>query len=318
MPQFRTRRRVQAFRLRACSIWWRTSRSIPEFVPLCQALGCAALGGRGDRDVVADRVAYEVRETFVAARLDRPNLKIRGRIPRRPLQTLDNRWTFTPRPGCLQVEFFIAYELKSSVLGLLMGAMLKPRSAVRRGLRAPRRRGLWAGKHILTCARLGCASFRWALHDLARPDASVIVTSGRFALTLFAATLFSSAVLLFAVQPMFTKMVLPFLGGAPSVWSVAMVFFQAALLVGYGYAHLLARTLPVRQAALVHLGVLAAAALTLPIGMATVFGDPPSEWVGLWLIGAVRRLDRAAVRGAVGERAVAAKLVRRQRPHAGA
>ena len=111
------------------------------------------------------------------------------------------------------------------------------------------------------------------------------VVPQRFALTLFAATLFSSAVLLFAVQPMFTKMVLPFLGGAPSVWSVAMVFFQAALLVGYGYAHLLARTLPVRQAALVHLGVLAAAALTLPIGIATVFGDPPSEWVGLWLIG---------------------------------
>ena len=60
---------------------------------------------------------------------------------------------------------------------------------------------------------------------------------------LFAVTLFASALLLFAVQPMFTKMVLPSLGGAPSVWSVAMVFFQAALLVGYAYAHLLARTL---------------------------------------------------------------------------
>src|SRR5438477_393056 len=53
--------------------------------------------------------------------------------------------------------------------------------------------------------------------------------------------IFLSAALLFAVQPMFTKMVLPRLGGAPQVWSVAMVFFQAALLAGYGYAHALIR-----------------------------------------------------------------------------
>ena len=49
------------------------------------------------------------------------------------------------------------------------------------------------------------------------------------------------AALLFAVQPMFTKMVLPRLGGTPSVWSVAMVFFQAVLLAGYAYAHALTR-----------------------------------------------------------------------------
>ena len=60
------------------------------------------------------------------------------------------------------------------------------------------------------------------------------------------AAIFLSAALLFAVQPMFTKMVLPRLGGAPQVWSVAMVFFQAALLAGYGYAHLLTRYLPGR------------------------------------------------------------------------
>src|SRR5947199_10581865 len=100
---------------------------------------------------------------------------------------------------------------------------------------------------------------------LHNPTAALGASSVRFAPALFAATLFASALLLFAVQPMFTKMVLPMLGGAPSVWSVAMVFFQAALLIGYGYAHLLARTLNVRPGALVHLGVLAAAALTLPI-----------------------------------------------------
>jgi hypothetical protein len=121
------------------------------------------------------------------------------------------------------------------------------------------------------------------LHDPAVPTLSAPAL--RLAPALFAGTLFASALLLFAVQPMFTKMVLPMLGGAPSVWSVAMVFFQAALLAGYAYAHLLARTLDVRQAALVHLGVLAAAALTLPIGIAQGFGTPPSTGVGLWLVG---------------------------------
>src|SRR6266568_1771663 len=63
----------------------------------------------------------------------------------------------------------------------------------------------------------------------------------RLASVLYATTLFLSALLLFLIQPMFTKMVLPRLGGAPTVWSVAMVFFQAALLAGYVYAPLLVR-----------------------------------------------------------------------------
>jgi hypothetical protein len=120
-----------------------------------------------------------------------------------------------------------------------------------------------------------------ALHDQTIP---ALDTRLRTAPALFAATLFCSALLLFAVQPMFAKMVLPSLGGAPSVWSVAMVFFQGALLVGYGYAHLIARRLTVGQGALVHLGVLAAAALTLPIGLAQGFGTPPSSGIGLWLV----------------------------------
>src|SRR2546429_3764569 len=107
----------------------------------------------------------------------------------------------------------------------------------------------------------------------------------RALLVTLTAAIFVSAALLFAVQPMFTKMVLPMLGGAPSVWSVAMVFFQAALLIGYAYAHLLARTLGVGQGALVHLGVLAGAAFTLPIGIAHGFGAPPSTGVGPWLVG---------------------------------
>ena len=120
-------------------------------------------------------------------------------------------------------------------------------------------------------------------------DPTAPATSGtpaalRLAPALFATTLFVSALLLFMVQPMFTKMVLPRLGGAPAVWSVAMVFFQAALLAGYAYAHLVVRRLPLWAGALVHLGVLAAAALTLPIGIAQSFGTPPTEYIALWLM----------------------------------
>src|SRR5258708_20994989 len=98
----------------------------------------------------------------------------------------------------------------------------------------------------------------------------------RLAPSLYGATLFLSALLLFAVQPMFTKMVLPRLGGAPTVWSVAMVFFQAALLCGYAYAHLVVRRLPLGLGALVHLAVLAAAAPPLPIAIAPGFATPPT------------------------------------------
>ena len=76
---------------------------------------------------------------------------------------------------------------------------------------------------------------------------------GRAAATLtlqaFVAALFISATLMFAIQPMFTRMVLPVLGGTPGVWSVAMVFFQGVLLCGYLYAHLLTRFVPMRTAA---------------------------------------------------------------------
>lgn len=110
-------------------------------------------------------------------------------------------------------------------------------------------------------------------------------TALTFALPIFASTLFTSALLLFAVQPMFTKMVLPKLGGAPSVWSVAMVAFQAFLLIGYVYAHVLSRALRPANAALFHLCILALVAVTLPLSIASAFGAPPTENVAPWLIG---------------------------------
>jgi hypothetical protein len=104
-------------------------------------------------------------------------------------------------------------------------------------------------------------------------------------LAMYAAAIFLSAGLLFAVQPLFTKMVLPTLGGAPSVWSMALVFFQAALLGGYLYAHLLTRHLPGRQSVVVHLLVLLSATLVLPLGISTTWGRPPAEGETLWIIG---------------------------------
>ena len=104
-------------------------------------------------------------------------------------------------------------------------------------------------------------------------------------LAVYTAAIFLSAALLFAVQPLFAKMVLPRLGGSPSVWSVAIVFFQAVLLAGYAYAHVLTRHLPGRSSVIVHVLILIAATLALPLAIATGWGRPPNEGEALWLLG---------------------------------
>jgi hypothetical protein len=101
----------------------------------------------------------------------------------------------------------------------------------------------------------------------------------------YGAVLFLSASLLFSVEPMFSKMVLPVLGGSSSVWSIAMVVFQGLLLAGYVYAHLLTRFCTLRQAALIHTTLLALATLSLPIAISSAFQTPPQSFVSLWLIG---------------------------------
>src|SRR3954454_2418740 len=107
----------------------------------------------------------------------------------------------------------------------------------------------------------------------------------RLAPLLYAATLFISALLLFSIQPMFAKLVLPKLGGAPAVWSVAMVFFQTVLLAGYAYAYVLNRLLPLRWAAIFHLLLLGITATRLPISIATGWTSPPQDGTALWLFG---------------------------------
>jgi hypothetical protein len=80
----------------------------------------------------------------------------------------------------------------------------------------------------------------------------------------YALTICLSAFLLFEVQPVIAKMILPWFGGSSAVWSTCMLFFQLVLLLGYLYAHLLNR-LPPRRQAMVHIALLAAGILTLPI-----------------------------------------------------
>ena len=131
------------------------------------------------------------------------------------------------------------------------------------------------------------------LSDLPANDATEPTTSGRHLLLMlatFTAAIFVSAALLFMVQPMFTKMVLPRFGGAPSVWSVAIVFFQAALLAGYAYAHLLTRYVLVRHESVrgaigIHLAVMLVACFALPLSIAAGWGQPPDAGEAFWLIG---------------------------------
>jgi hypothetical protein len=114
-----------------------------------------------------------------------------------------------------------------------------------------------------------------------RPSAS----RNRLVLVVYTAAIFVSALLLFSVQPLFTKMVLPRLGGSPAVWSVAMVFFQSLLLAGYAYAHVLMqvknRAIPIA----VHLLLLVVAISTLPLSIASGWGEPPTSGYAFWLLG---------------------------------
>ena len=82
---------------------------------------------------------------------------------------------------------------------------------------------------------------------------------------MFAATLFTSAALLFLLEPMFAKMVLPYLGGSPAVWNTCVLFFQATMLAGSVYAHSLSKHLTLRRQVAVHVFLLVIVSMTLPV-----------------------------------------------------
>ena len=90
---------------------------------------------------------------------------------------------------------------------------------------------------------------------------------------IFSIALFVNAALLFIIEPMVAKMILPFLGGSPAVWNTSLVFYQACLLAGYAYAHFGSTFLGTRRHALLHLNLLLAGLLLLPVVM-------PLHWFG--------------------------------------
>jgi coenzyme Q-binding protein COQ10 len=128
MRRFRTTRRVRHTAAEMFDLVADVER-YPEFLPLVESLRVRTRADHADgtATLVADMtVAYKVmRETFTSrVTLDRANLKIRAEYLDGPFSELDNRWTFTPVAEDLcDVEFFIAYEFKSRMLGLVMGAM---------------------------------------------------------------------------------------------------------------------------------------------------------------------------------------------------
>ncbi len=102
---------------------------------------------------------------------------------------------------------------------------------------------------------------------------------------IFVAATFLSACLVFLVEPMVAKMVLPLLGGSPAVWNTSLAFFQFALLFGYAYAHLLQRVRSLKTQALVHIAALALAVLALPLRVTTLLGPASNDHPALWLLG---------------------------------
>ena len=131
-------------------------------------------------------------------------------------------------------------------------------SSLRREVPAPRApRALSAADAAFQQRVLECASALSRGGDpRSRPPLHMI---------LFALTIFASAFLLFLVQPIIAKQILPWFGGSAAVWTTCLVFFQAALLAGYAYADVVVRRLDDRKQALLHVALLAASLLVLPI-----------------------------------------------------
>jgi SAM-dependent methyltransferase len=128
---------------------------------------------------------------------------------------------------------------------------------------------------------------RSTLHGCSAPDRVTGSVSPRR--WLFVLTILVGSFLLFLVQPMVARMVLPKLGGAPAVWNSAMLVYQALLLGGYAYAHWLGR-FTVRRQAIIHLALFLVAALWLPIGIAEIAPPGPGQealWVPLLLLASI-------------------------------
>jgi hypothetical protein len=122
---------------------------------------------------------------------------------------------------------------------------------------------------------------------LAAAAPAAVRQQSRALVTLFAVTLFTSAFLMFLMEPMVARMVLPSLGGAPAVWNTCLVFFQAMLLAGYAYAHGATAWLGVRRHLGVHTALIALPLVALPFNLASAAppsGENPAVWLLLALL----------------------------------
>jgi hypothetical protein len=117
----------------------------------------------------------------------------------------------------------------------------------------------------------------------ARPDQRQ-ATFSVAVLAVFTICLFASAFLLFLVEPMVAKMVLPLVGGTSAVWATSVLFFQTVLLIGYGYSHWLAMRLQWRWQALLHGVLLLAPLFVLPIHLIPGWDPPTTGSPALWLV----------------------------------
>jgi hypothetical protein len=115
-------------------------------------------------------------------------------------------------------------------------------------------------------------------HPEAAPDRNLPLIS------LFAATLFASASLMFVLQPLFGKILLPLLGGSPAVWNTCMVFYQSILFLGYLYAHYLSTRYNQHRQILIHAAVILISFLALPLALPENTVPPTDNNPTFWLL----------------------------------
>ncbi|HSQ13190.1 MAG TPA: hypothetical protein VLM90_09230, partial [Candidatus Deferrimicrobium sp.] len=92
---------------------------------------------------------------------------------------------------------------------------------------------------------------------------------------------------MFIIEPLVAKMILPFLGGSPAVWNASLAFYQAALLIGYAYAHYLGAWIGIKGQAVLHLALVAAAILLLPVTLPMQWLSTPAEHPTQLVLGAL-------------------------------
>src|SRR5688572_21242347 len=111
------------------------------------------------------------------------------------------------------------------------------------------------------------------------------ISSSRLVVVLFGATMFLSALLLFWVQLMIAKMLLPRLGGTPAVWTTCMLFFQVLLLAGYSYVLATTAWIGARKQAILHVCLLLLSLLYLPLALGSFGSVSERNNPALWLFG---------------------------------